>query len=555
MTGDSPEKFVVLAILDGWGITLKGAGNAITLASTPNMTKFWASYPHTQLQASGQAVGLPRGEDGNTETGHLNLGAGRIVYQELERINISIADGSFFKNNVIFSAFEHAKKNQSSVHLMGLIGAGGVHSNIEHLFALILFAKKCNFNNLYLHLFTDGRDSPPTSARTYVEKINAVTQREGVGKIASIMGRYWAMDRDLRWDRTARAYLALTQSVGNLVGSAEEAIEKSYKGSYTDEFISPSVICDEQKKPIAKIKDNDAVIFFNFRIDRPRQLTKAFILSDFSKTTTIQDIDPFQDKYHKHLKQHKNIDNVQLFERGEPIKNLFFVTMTEYSKLITDSGAHPAFPPEKIETPLGAVLSVNNARQLRITESEKERFVTFYFNGLREEAYTNEDRIIIPSAKIPTYDQKPEMSADEITDTIIAKMKEVKYKFILVNFPNADMVGHTGNIEATVKAVEKVDACLGRISSFVLAQPEATLLITADHGNAEEMINLETGQVDTEHSTNPVPFIAVSRKLLGNPQTLPTGILSDVAPSILGILDIPQPEEMTGINLLKEVWK
>ena len=555
MTGDAPEKFVVLAILDGWGIALKGPGNAIAQARTPNMTSFWASYPHTQLQASGQAVGLPRGEDGNTETGHLNLGAGRIVYQELERINMSIADGSFFNNKEILSAFEHAKKNQSNVHLMGLIGAGGVHSNIEHLFALILFAKKCNFNNLYIHLFTDGRDSPPTSARTYIEKINEVTQREGVGKIASIMGRYWAMDRDLRWDRTARAYLTLTQSIGNLVSSAEEAIEKSYKLGSTDEFISPSVICDQQKKPIAKIKDNDAVIFFNFRIDRPRQLTKAFVLSDFSKTTIIQDIDPFQDKYHKHAMSPKKVDDVQLFERGAPLNNLFFVTMTEYSKLITDSGAHPAFPPEKIETPLGAVLAVNNARQFRITESEKERFVTFYFNGLLEEPYTNEDRIIIPSPKVPTYDQKPEMSADEITEVIMAKMKSMKYKFILVNFPNADMVSHTGNIEATISAVEKVDECLGKISSYVLAQPEATLLITADHGNAEEMLNLENGQVDTEHSTNPVPFIAVSRKFLGNPQTLPSGILADVAPCVLGILDIPQPEEMTGINLLKEIWK
>src|SRR3990172_7841236 len=294
MTGDAPEKFVVLAILDGWGIALKGPGNAITQARTPNMTSFWASYPHTQLQASGQAVGLPRGEDGNTETGHLNLGAGRIVYQELERINMSVADGTFFKNRELLSAIEHAKRNNSNLHLMGLIGAGGVHSNIEHLFALILLAKKNNFNNLYLHLFTDGRDSPPTSARTYIDKIKEVIRKEKIGNIVSIMGRYWAMDRDLRWDRTARAYLALTQGLGNLVKTPEEAVENSYKLGKTDEFIYPSLICDSDGKPITKIKNNDAIIFFNFRIDRPRQLTKSFILSDFSEETIIKDIDPYQ---------------------------------------------------------------------------------------------------------------------------------------------------------------------------------------------------------------------------------------------------------------------
>jgi len=555
MTGDASSKFVVLAILDGWGIAPAGPGNAILEANTPNMNKFWASYPHTQLQASGEAVGLPRGEDGNTETGHLNLGAGRIVYQELERINMSVADGTFFKNRELLSAIDHAKSNNSNLHLMGLIGAGGVHSNIEHLFALILLAKKNNFNNLYLHLFTDGRDSPPTSARTYIEKIKEVIRKENIGKIASIMGRYWAMDRDLRWDRTARSYLALTQGLGNLVKTPEEAVENSYKLGKTDEFIYPSIICEDNGKPITKIEDNDAIIFFNFRIDRPRQLTKSFILSDFSEETIIKDIDPHQDKYHKHLQKPKVIKNIQLFERGEPLKNLYFVTMTEYSKLITDSGAHPAFPPEKIESPLGAVLSVNNVRQLRITESEKERFVTFYFNGLREEPYTSEERIIIPSAKVTTYDQKPQMSALEITDKILENLQALKYKFILVNYPNADMVGHTGNIGPTVKGIETIDDCLGKLSSFILAHEEAVLLITADHGNAEEMINSQTGQIDTEHSINPVPFIAVSRKFLGNPQTLTSGTLADVAPTVLSMLDLPIPEIMTGRNLLEEIWK
>lgn len=541
-------KFVVLVILDGWGIAPKAPGNAISLANTINMDRFWASYPHAQLQAAGEAVGLPRGEDGNTETGHLNLGAGRIVYQELERINMAIADGSFFENKVIISAFDHAKKNNSNLHLMGLIGAGGVHSNIEHIFALIRLAKNNNFSNLYLHLFTDGRDSPPTSARTYIEKVAEVIKKEGVGKIASIMGRYWAMDRDLRWDRTAKAYLALTKGVGNLVTTAEEAIEKSYNAGGTDEFIAPSIISDEQKKPTAVIKDGDSIIFFNFRIDRPRQLTKAFVLKDFSNTSVIKDFDKRPSRSVKEIK-------LQLFERGSPLKNIYFVSMTEYSKQITDAGAHPAFPPEKIETPLGAVLSVERIRQLRITESEKERFVTFYFNGLREKPYTSEDRIIIPSPKVPTYDQKPEMSSGELTDTIIKKLNEDKYRCILVNYPNADMVGHTGNIGATVQATEKIDDCLGKIASFVLAHEEGVLLITADHGNAEEMINAKTGQIDTEHSSNNVPFIAVSRRLLGNPQTLPTGILADVAPTILGILRLNIPNEMTGRNLLKDLWK
>lgn len=555
MTSDPNDKFVVLAILDGWGLSADSPGNAITKAETPNIRRFWASYPHTQLEASGKSVGLPRGEDGNTETGHLNLGAGRIVYQELERINLSIADGSFFKNKVLISAINHSKKNNSNLHIMGLLGAGGVHSNIEHLFSLILLAKMQNFDRVFLHLFTDGRDSPPTSAITYVNKLREVIKREGIGKIASIMGRYWAMDRDLRWDRTARAYLALTKGIGNVVKTPEEAIEKSYKIGKTDEFISPTLISHDDKRPVTAIASNDAVIFFNFRIDRPRQLTKAFVVKDFSKTTILKDIDPHQDKYHKHAAGAKQESGAPLFERGPKLTNLFFVTMTEYSKLITSEGGHPAFPPEVIETPLGAVLSVNNMKQLRITESEKERFVTFYFNGLREEPYTSEDMVIIPSAKVSTYDQKPEMSSEEITNTILAKIAEKKYRFILVNYPNADMVGHTGNIGAAVKAVEAVDDCLGKLASAVLSHEEAVLMITADHGNAEEMINSQTGQIDTEHSGNPVPFIAVSRKLLGNPQTLQTGILADVAPTVCGVLDLELPAEMTGQNLLKELWK
>ena len=512
------------------------------------MDRYWASYPHTQLQASGEAVGLPRGEDGNTETGHLNLGAGRIVYQELERINMVIADGSFFENETLISAFKHAAENKSNIHLMGLVGAGGVHSNIEHLFALIQLAKRSNISNLYLHLFTDGRDSPPTSARTYIEKVKEVIKKEGIGKIATIMGRYWAMDRDLRWDRTARAYLALTKGLGSLVQSPEEAIEKSYAMGNTDEFIAPYIICNEKKKPLALISDNDAVIFFNFRIDRPRQLTKAFVLKDFSEASVIHDFDPHKEKYEKTNKDAKHQQKIQLFKRGEKIKNLFFASMTEYSKSITNAGVHPAFPPEKIYNPLGAILSATNIGQLRITESEKERFVTYYFNGLREKPYSTEDRVIIPSHRVPTYDQKPEMSSKELTAALIKKLDLGKYGFILVNYPNADMVGHTGNIKATVKAIEAVDQCVGQIASYVLSHEGGVLLITADHGNAEKMMDPQTNQPHTAHTSDKVPFIYVGRKA----HIINTdGALTDIAPTMLYLLGIKQPKEMTGRSLVK----
>ena len=555
MTSQKFAKLVVLVILDGWGTAPESAGNAITLAKTVNMDRYWASYPHTLLEASGKAVGLPRGEDGNTETGHLNLGAGRIVYQDLERINMSIADGSFFENKTILNAFAHATENNSNLHAMGLIGAGGVHSNIEHIFALLQLAKRKNFKNLYLHLFTDGRDSPPTSARTYINKTKDVIKREGVGKIASIMGRYWAMDRDQRWDRTARAYMALTRGIGNKVKTPDEAIEKSYSIGQTDEFIAPSLLCNDKDQPISLISNNDACIFFNFREDRPRQLTKAFVFKNFSEQSMIKDYDLEQLQYEKSKKVKVNSKKITQFQRGEALKNLYFATMTEYSKTITEQGAKPAFPPEMIDTPLGAVLSAGRVRQLRITESEKERFVTYYYNGLRDKPYESEDRIIIPSPKVPTYDQKPEMSSLELTSKLLEKLNQDKYQFILVNFPNVDMVGHTGNIGAAVKAAEIVDECVGKIASFVLAYQDGILLITADHGNAEEMINHQTGEIDTEHSSNHVPFIAVSRRFLGNPRTLQSGILADVATTVISIMGLEKPLAMTGRNLLKEVWK
>lgn len=551
MQNSSKTSFVCLVILDGWGIAAPGPGNAVETANTVNMDRFWASFPHTQLIASGEAVGLPKGEPGNTETGHLNLGAGRIVYQDLARINMSIADGSFFKNQVLLSAIEHARKNNSNLHYLGLIGAGGVHSNLEHLYALIQLAAKASFKNLYLHLFTDGRDSPPTSARTYLKSVRGALEKEGIGEVASIMGRYWAMDRDLRWDRTARAYLALTKGEGHLVKTPEEAVDMSYSQGKTDEFIEPSVVTKPDGTPISLIKDGDAVVFFNFRIDRPRQLSRAFVLEDFSKANLEFGYDPYLVKYAKtHVAKVETVQ--EPFNRGSKLKNLFFVTMTEYDKVLISSGAQVAFPPEKVDMPLGRVISEMEKKQLRMAESEKERFVTFYFNGQQELAFEGEERQIIPSPKVATYDLKPEMSAREITEALLEKLREPNhpYSFIVVNFANPDMVGHTGSIGPAVKACEVVDECVGKIANLILAYG-GTLLITADHGNAEEMIDSHTGAIETEHSANPVPFISLSKDLLGKAVNLPSGILADVAPTILSLLGIPQPSSMTGRNLLE----
>ena len=542
-------KFVILAVLDGWGISAPSAGNAISLANTVNIDRFTASYPHTQLQAAGDSVGLPRGEAGNTETGHLNLGAGRIVYQDLMRINMSIADGAFFENQTIKGAIEHAIKNNSKLHLMGLVGAGGVHSNLEHLFALIQFCNRNNFKNVFLHLFTDGRDSPPTAAKIYIEKIKEVCKRENVGTIASIMGRYWAMDRDHRWDRTAKAYFALTKGEGNLVKTTEEAIDSSYENGKTDEFIEPSLLCDSTGNPVATIKDNDAVVFFNFRIDRPRQLSRAFVYSDLNKVDAKKSFDPFLVKYEKKHLEEQNTETIT-FDRPNKLNNLYFATMTQYEKPLVEEGAKVIFSPETVDMPLGRVISENGFKQLRASESEKERFVTFYFNGQQEIPMEQEDRLIVPSPKIATYDLKPEMSSIELTDSILSKIKSEDYKFVLVNYAAPDMVGHTGNIGSAVKACQTVDECVARLANFCLAYGGA-LFITADHGNVEQMINEQSGQSETEHSSNPVPLIIVYSDYMGKGQTLPSGVLADVAPTILGILGIQIPTQMTGRNLIE----
>ena len=540
-------KPVVLIVLDGWGIAPPSRGNALSLARLPNYSHLWYSFPHTTLAASGEAVGLPRGERGNTETGHLNLGAGRIVYQDLPRINMAIADGSFFKNSAFLQAIDHAKKNKAKLHLLGLIGTGGVHSNIEHLYALLHCCKEQQFANVFLHLITDGRDSPPTSARIYIEQINQELKTIGLGKIASIMGRYYAMDRDLRWDRTEKAYRALIQGQGRIAASCEEAIESSYAQGQTDEFIEPTIIKDGES-PMALVQSQDSVIFFNFRIDRTRQLTKAFVLEDFSKEAARSaGFDPYAiDYYKKHVAYHIAIS--EPFNRGPKVSNLFFATMTEYERGLPVDAV--AYPPETISFPLGKTLANHEFHQLRCTETEKERFVTYYFNGQREEPFPLEDRLIVPSPKVPTYDLKPEMSALELTTAIIDQIKRQFYQFILINFPNVDMVGHTGVIDAAVIACETIDSCLGRIIPEIISQ-QGYCIITADHGNVEEMLSPTTGEIDTEHSTYPVPFILIGKEFEGKAQELKSGILADVAPTILSLYGIEKPQSMTGRNLLQ----
>ena len=545
-------KFVILAILDGWGISAPSAGNAISIANCINMNRYSVGYPHTELQAAGESVGLPRGEAGNTETGHLNLGAGRIIYQDLMRINMSIADGTFFSNQTLLGSIEHATKFNSNLHIMGLTGAGGVHSNLEHLFALIQLCSRNKFDRVFLHLFTDGRDSPPTAAKVYLNKIKEVIKRENVGQIASLMGRYWAMDRDFRWDRTEKAYNALTKGQGNLVKTPEEAISASYDNGKTDEFIDPALIMGSDGKPLKLITDNDSVIFFNFRVDRPRQLSRAFVFNDFSKATANISFDPFRVKY---LKKHISTNPTQVlevaFNRPSRLNNLYFATMTEYEKILVEEGSVVAFPPETVDMPFGRVISDNGFRQLRSSESEKEKFVTFYFNGQQETPFDLEDHLIVPSPKVATYDLKPEMSAIELTDSVLAQLKSnFDYKFILINYANPDMVGHTGNIGSAVKACQVTDECVARLANFALAY-DGCLVITADHGNCEEMIDAQSGQIETEHSSNPVPLIVISKDFTGRGETLPSGILADVAPTILNLLGLTVPTQMTGRNLLE----
>jgi 2,3-bisphosphoglycerate-independent phosphoglycerate mutase len=532
---------VVLIILDGWGIGPDYPGNAIKLAKTPTIDMLTTTFPHTELVASGESVGLPRGEDGNTETGHLNIGAGRVVYQDLPRINMSIASGGFLQNKAFLKAVEHARKNNSNLHLLGLIGQGGVHSSNEHLYALMRMCKEQKITNVYLHLITDGRDSGPTSSPMYLEQVQKEIVEIGVGTIATVVGRYYAMDRDHRWERINVAYEALINGIGESSTDLLSTIAARHAKNENDEFIKPIIMPDTKR-----ISPNDAVIFFNYRIDRPRELTRAITMSDEDFVHHTESFDPYGIKYHKsHIAE--TAIAVSIFPRPTRPTNLVFVSMTEYEK---DLPVDVAFPPEFVEMPLSRVIALAGLRQLKLAESEKERFVTYYFNGQRELAFPGEDVNITPSPKVATYDLMPEMSGVEQTTKLINAIQGELYDFIVINYPNPDMVAHTGNLEASIKACSFIDTCITKVYERVMQTDNMTMLITADHGNVEELISLENGGVDTEHSSFPVPLLVVGRQFLNQGKSLPHGILGDVAPTILHILGLNKPSSMSGRSLL-----
>lgn len=536
---------VILIILDGWGIAPPGPGNAIAQAKIPFFHQLQSAFPASQLIASGQAVGLPSQQPGNTEVGHINIGAGQIVFQDLPRINTAIADGSFFNNPNLIKASAHVKANHSTLHLMGLIGSGGVHANNEHLLALIKFAKLNHVPKLALHLFTDGRDSPPATSQIYIKNIQKNLDENKLGVIASITGRYYAMDRDFRWERTQKAYQCLTQGIGLKATSAQQAVQNSYQQQKTDEFIEPTIITDTSGTPLFLVQDNDAVIFYNFRVDRPRQLTKAFVLPDFFKQANQLAFDPLSDRYlHSHLftKASTNLP----FKRQIYLSNLFFLTMTEYQANLP---VRAIFPPLNVEMPLSRVISEANLHQLKISETEKERFLTYYFNGLREQPFQNEDWLIIPSPKVATYDLQPAMSTPQLTAGLIDRLNSKKYQFIAVNIACPDMVAHTGHLAASIKACEAVEVFLAKVIPMIINH-QGTAIITADHGNVEDLINPQTGQVDTEHSNNPVPVIIAGPQFKGRFKKLNQGILADIAPTILKLLQIAKPDQMSGTSLI-----
>jgi len=508
------KKPLMLIILDGWGYREAIEGNAVLAAKTPNLDHLMEEYPWCFLEASGEAVGLPEGQMGNSEVGHLNIGAGRIVYQDLTRINFSIRKGDFFKNPAFLGAISNAKANDSSLHLMGLVSYGGVHSYMTHIYTLIKLAQQEGLKKVYIHAFLDGRDVPPKAALKDIKELDAFCKENGSAKIATISGRYYAMDRDKRWDRTKLAYDALTMGVAPYKApDAETAVSEAYERGETDEFVKPTVITDLEGQPEAVIKDNDSIIFFNFRPDRARQLTWAFVNKDF---------DSFPREKHP---------------------KVYYVCMAQYDETLD---LPIAFPPEELKNVFGEVLSKQGLIQLRIAETEKYAHVTFFLNGGQEKCYEGEDRCLIPSPKIATYDLKPEMSAYEVTDEVIERIRSGKYDAIILNFANMDMVGHTGIFEAAVKAVEVVDNCVGRIEA-VLKEVGGVAIITADHGNAEQMKNPKTGEPHTAHTSNPVKCI-----YFGNDEVkaLKNGKLCDLAPTLLEILKVRKPEEMTGESLI-----
>jgi len=501
----------LLLILDGWGYSSNTSNNAIALANTPNWDFFLENYPNTLISTSGESVGLPDGQMGNSEVGHLTIGSGRIIEQDFTRIDNDIKSGEFFNNAVLCQALSATSQKDKAVHILGLLSDGGVHSHQDHIFALLKLAKQRKCEKVYIHVFTDGRDTPPNSALNYVAELEAKILELGVGKIVSIVGRFYAMDRDYRWERISKAYELIAQGKAeHSSNSAQEAIQKSYDLGENDEFIAPTVV----GAPV-KVNQDDLIIFMNYRADRARQITLALTSTKFDKFT----------------RDHFSPCN--------------FVCLTEYKK---DFRLACAYPPISVKNTLGDCISDLGFSQLRIAETEKYAHVTFFFNGGVEDILPGEDRKLIQSPHVKTYDLKPEMSAYELTDNLVSEIRNQKYKLIICNFANTDMVGHTGNLEAAIKAVESVDSCLGKIH-LVAKETETEVLITSDHGNVEQMLNSKTQKNHTAHTTNPVPLIYIGAKktsLLG-PHI---GTLADLAPTLLSLMDIEQPKEMTGQNLL-----
>ena len=508
------KKPTVLMILDGYGLNDKTEGNAVALANTPVMDRLMREYPFVKGNASGLAVGLPEGQMGNSEVGHLNMGAGRIVYQELTRITKEIEDGDFFRNESLLEAVENCKKNDSALHLFGLVSDGGVHSHITHIYGLLELAKREGLSRVYVHCFLDGRDTPPASGKGYVEQLEEKMKELGVGQVVSVMGRYYAMDRDNRWERVQKAYEALTEGKGELISSGPEGIQASYDKEVTDEFVVPAVV-EKDGKPVGRIQDKDSVIFFNFRPDRARELTRAFCDDEFTG-----------------------------FSRERRLE-LCYVCFTEYD--VTIPNKLVAFHPVSIQNTFGQFLADNGKTQARIAETEKYAHVTFFFNGGVEEPNKGEERILVHSPKVATYDLKPEMSAPEVCEKLVGAIHSGKYDVIITNFANPDMVGHTGVLEAAIKAVETVDSCVGKAVEAI-KEEDGVIFLCADHGNAEQLIDYETGGSFTAHTTNPVPFILIN---YDPSYTLREGgCLADIAPTLLQIMGMEQPKEMTGKSLL-----
>jgi 2,3-bisphosphoglycerate-independent phosphoglycerate mutase len=499
--------------MDGFGIAEENKCNAIAASGTPFLKSLMAKYPHSTLGASGMDVGLPRGQMGNSEVGHLNIGAGRTVYQELTRITKSIEDGDFFENESFLAAIEHVKRNGGALHAYGLLSDGGVHSHIEHLYALIDLAKRKGLDNIYVHCFMDGRDVPPTSGAGFLKDLQNYIDKMGFGEIASVMGRYYAMDRDNRWERVETAYKALVDGEGITAASGVEAAEQSYARGVTDEFILPTIIV-KNGKPVRRIQKGDSIIFFNFRPDRAREITRAFVKEDFSG-----------------------------FPRVQGFLKPFYVGFTRYDATFTE--IETAFKPMTLDNNLGQVLSAHGLKQLRIAETEKYAHVTFFFNSGVETPNPGEDRVLIDSPKVATYDLKPEMSAYEVTDKAVELILSQKYDVVILNYANCDMVGHTGVFEAAVKAVAAVDTCMEKLIGAIQSVGGNAIII-ADHGNADKMCD-ENGNVFTAHSTNPVPLIVVKEGRFGLREG---GILADVAPTLLHLIGIEPPKEMTGRNLI-----